>query len=139
MNIAKKITLIITVLFFASMLFLTLTAEAIHTSTLPKVTVSRPESKVFPFEYTLEDGTKATGSVGRPALPKAVVENGVYVLYTCDINGTKRDCVRFVNVGTGAERDGYFEIVSGVESFDKVVIESDKELYDGCEVNVVKN
>lgn len=137
MSTAKKITLIITLLFFASMLFLTIFAEAIHISLLPKVTAARPENKSFPFEYTAEDGTTSTGRISKPALPKTVVENGVYVLYSYDINGTKRDCVRFTVVETGAESEGYFEIVSGLNVFDKVVLDSDGELFDGCEVNVI--
>lgn len=58
----KKILLSFTIFFFAGMFFLTLFAESIHNAALPKVISARPEQKLFPYEYTLADGTVNTGS-----------------------------------------------------------------------------
>lgn len=133
----KKILFGITVLFFTGMLFLTLFAEPLHNASLPKVTVSRPEQRPFPYEYTLEDGAVSIGSIQKIAVPKTMLESGVYVLYSAEKNGTRRDFVRLAPVQTGEERDGYVEIVSGIVFSDRIVTESTEELYDGCEVNVV--
>ena len=132
----KKILLIFTVLFFAGMLFLTLFAEQMHNASLPKVTVSHPEQKPFPYEYTDENGEQQTGSIQKIAVPEAMPENGVYILYYAEKNGTKRSFVRKAPVQTGEEQDGYVEIVSGLMFSDRIVIESAKALYDGCEVTV---
>ena len=132
----KKILLILTVLFFAGMLFLTLFAEQMHNASLPKVTVSHPEQKLFPYEYTDENGELQTGFAQKLVVPAVMPENGVYILYYAEKNGTKRSFVRKAPVQTGEEQDGYVEIVSGLMFSDRIVIESTEALYDGCEVMV---
>lgn len=132
----KKILLIFTILFFTAMLFLTLFAEKIHESSLPNVTAARPEQKLFPYEYTDENGEPQTGSIQKIAVSKSMLEDGVYVVYSAEKNGTKRDFVRLVPVQTGDERDGYVEVVSGIMFSDRIVTDSSGELYDGAEVRV---
>lgn len=132
----KKILLIFTIFFFAGMLVLTLFAEQMHDASLPKVTASRPEHRSFPYEYTLEDGTVSMGSIQKIAVPKTMLESGVYILYSAEKNGTKRSFVRLAPVQTGEERDGYVEVVSGIMFSDRIVTESSGVLYDGCEVSV---
>lgn len=132
----KKILLGITILFFAGMLFLTIFAEKIHESSLPNVTVSRPEQRLFPYEYVDENGEPQTGSAQKIAVPKEMLEDGVYVVYSAEKNGTKRDFVRLDPVQTGEERDGYVEIISGIMFSDRIVTERSGELYDGAEVRV---
>lgn len=133
----KKILLIVTIIFFAAMLFLTLFAEKIHVNTLPKVTASRPERQLFPYEFIDEYGKAHTGSTEKIAVPKSMLENGVFVIYSAEKNGTKRSFVRLAPVQTGEERDGYAEVISGIMFSDRIAAESDKELYDGCEVNIL--
>lgn len=132
----KKILLIFTIFFFSGLLFLTFFAEQIHENSLPVVTAARPEQRPFPYEYTDENGEPRTGSIQKIAVPKTMLENGVYVLYSAEKNGTKRDFVRLAPVQTGEERDGYVEIASGIMFSDRLVTESTGELYDGAEVRV---
>lgn len=120
------------------MLFLTLFAEQIHNASLPQVTAARPEQKLFPFELTDENGETHMGSAEKIAVPKAMLEKGVYVIYSAEKNGTMRNFVRLTPVRTGAERDGYAEVVSGIMFSDRIVIDSDGELFDGEEVFVIK-
>lgn len=133
----KKILLIFTIFFFAGMLFLTFFAEQMHNASLPNVTASRPEQKPFPYEYTDENGEPQTGSTQKIAVPKSMLESGVFVVYSAEKNGTKRNFVRLAPVQTGEERDGYVEVISGLLFSDRIAAESDKELYDGCEVNIM--
>lgn len=132
----KKILLIFTIFFFAGMMFLTFFAEKIHENSLPKVTAARPEQKLFPYEYTDENGEPQTGSIQKIAVPKTMIENGIFVVYSAEKNGTKRNFVRLAPVQTGEERNGYVEIVSGIMFSDRIVTETDGELYDGAEVRV---
>ncbi len=134
----KKILLAFTIIFFAAMLFLTIFAEQIHNSFLPKVTVSRPEQKSFPFEYTDQDGNTQTGSAKKNALPESMLGQDIYVIYTAEKNGTVRSFVRCVALETGQMANGYAEVISGVDFNDKIVIESSGELTDGGEVLVEK-
>ncbi len=133
----KKFLIIITVIFFTTMLFLSLFAEQIHNSGLPEVTVSRPETRTFEESYTDENGETYTFYTEKTALSKEQLEKGVYVLYFAEKNGTKRSFVRLTQVVTGAENDGYFEIISGINYGEKIVTSSTTELYDGAEVVVV--
>ena len=133
----KKILLIVTIIFFAAMLFLTLFAEKIHENLLPQVTAARPERQLFPYEFTDEKGETHTGSTEKIAVPKSMLESGVFIIYSAEKNGTKRNFVRLSPVQTGEERDGYVEIVSGIMFSDRIAAESDKELYDGCEINIL--
>lgn len=133
----KKILLIVTILFFAGMLFLTLFAEKIHENSLPKVTAARPERQLFPYEFTDEKGETHTGSTEKIAVPKAMLDSGVYVLYSAEKNGTKRNFVRLAAIQTGEENGEYIEVVSGIGFSDRIAAENTGELYDGCEVNIV--
>lgn len=135
----KKILLILTVIFFSAMLILTFFAEDIHNASLPKVEVSRPEEKPFPYKYTDENGNVQTGSSQKTAIPKLLSEQGVYVVYSAEKNGTVRSFVRLVTVITGEERDGYVEVISGIVFSDRIVTECSGNLFDGCEVFVGKN
>lgn len=132
----KKILLIITIFFFAGMMFLTFFAEQMHNASLPKVTAAHPEQKSFPYEYTSEIGTVSTGSVQKNAVPKTMLESGVYVIYSAEKNGTKRNFVKLAQIQFGEEQDGYVEVVSGIIFSDRIVTESTGELYDGVEVTV---
>ncbi len=132
----KKILLIFTILFFSGMLFLTFFAEQMHNASLPKVTATRPEQRLFSYEYTDENGEMRTGSAQKIAVPKPMLESGVFVVYSAEKNGTKRNFVRLAPVQTGEERDGYVEITSGILFSDRIVTESSGALYDGAEVRV---
>ena len=131
---SKKILIIITALIFSAMLFLSLFAEKIHNAGLPKVTVSRPETHTFEETFTDENDEAYTFYTEKTALSKEQLEKGVYVLYSAEKNGTKRSFVRLTQIVTGAENDGYFEIVSGINYGEKIVTSSTAELYDGAEV-----
>lgn len=133
---SKKILIIITAMFFLSMLFLSLFAEKIHSAYLPKVTVSRPETYTFEETYTDENGGVYTFYAEKSSLSAKQLEEGVYVVYSAEKNGTKRSFVRCAQVVTGSEKDGHYEIVSGVNFGEKIVISAAGELYDGAEVIV---
>ncbi|MGN1304841.1 MAG: hypothetical protein ACI4YB_07385 [Oscillospiraceae bacterium] len=133
----KKALIVISTLFLFSMLFLSLFAEKIHNANLPKVTVSRLETHTFEEMYTDENGKTHTFYTDKVALTTEQIEKGVYVVYSAEKNGTKRSFVRLAQVVTGAEKDGYFEIVAGLSLNDRVVIKQTDYIYDGCEVIIM--
>lgn len=134
----KKILLVITILFFAAMLFLTFFAEKIHYASLPQITAARPERQLFPYEFTGENGETRVGSMEKIAVPKSMLESGVYIVYSAEKNGTKRDFVRLAEIQIGEESGDYVEVVSGIGFADRIAIESTGELYTGCEVTIKK-
>lgn len=135
----KKTLFIITGLFLAAMLFLTFFAEAIHESMLPKITAARLERKPFPYEFTDKNGEHRVGTIEKLAVPKSMLDDGVYVVYSAEKNGTERDFVRLAEIQTGEENGGFVEIISGVSIADKIAIQATEPLCDGCEVIIVEN
>lgn len=135
----KKTLFIITGIFLAAMLFLTFFAEPIHESMLPKITAARAERKPFPYEFTDKDGNSRVGSIEKLAVPKSMLDDGVYVVYSAEKNGTERDFVRLAEIQTGEENDGFVEVVSGLSLADKIAIQTTEPLYDGCEVIIAEN
>ena len=133
----KKILAIITAVFFAVMLFLTVFARDIHNSALPHITASRVQQAQFPFEYTDENGNTFVGTESKLAVTTEQYKQGVYILYKDEKNGEMRDFTRRADIETGREQDGYVEIVSGITHNERIVMEYTGYLYDGCEVVIV--
>lgn len=127
----KKILVIITAVFFASMLFLSLFSRDIHNSGLPHISASRVQRAQFPFEYTDESGETLVGTESKLAITKEQFEHGVYVLYKAEKNGQVRDFIRRAAIETGRENGGFVEVISGLSHGDKIVVSSDRELCEG--------
>ena len=127
----KKILVIITAVFFAGMLFLTVFARDIHNSALPHVTASRVQQAQFPFEYTDENGNTFVGTESKLAVTTEQYEQGVYILYKDEKNGEMRDYIRRANIEAGREHDRYVEVVSGLTFGDRIVVDSDRVLCEG--------
>ncbi len=137
MSFHKKILTAITVIFFATMLFLTISARAIHNASLPQVTAERLSSVQFPFEYTDESGNEMTGTKSALAIRSQLLASDVFILYQREKNGDMRYYVRLAEIETGAEHNGFTEVLSGIVYGDKIVVSSDTELCDSNEVYVI--
>ncbi len=132
-----KILIAVTALFFGVMLALTFSARAIHTAMIPHVKYGRLQKQDFPSEVTDENGNTIIWMDRQNAITTEQRDKGVYVLYSEERNGEKRDFIRRVEVETGEEYNGYVMVLSGIDRGDKIIIESDRELADG-EVYVIK-
>lgn len=139
MKIKNVFTIIITVIFFAGMTVLTFSARAIHNASLPKVVCKKLSYESFPFEYTDENGVIYTGMRASAAIETRCLEDNIYVLYEYEKNGETRYFVRLTTIEAGEEYGDFTKVLSGLASGQKYVSECDGELYDGCEVFVVKN
>ena len=126
--------MIVTVLFFAAMLFLTISARPIHNASLPQVTVEKLSSVQFPFEYTDENGNVMTGTKSALAIRSDLLGSDVFILYQREKNGDLRDYVRLAEIEMGEEYNGFTEVLSGIGYGDKIVVNSDTKLCDGDEV-----
>lgn len=118
----KKLMICFTALFFAGMLTLTFTARAVHNAALPHVKVKRVETAFFPTEY---------GSTQALAVTTEQLAEGVFVIYTAEVNGEKRTFIRRAAIIAGQEREGYVEVVSGLSTGDRIVVSADRELCEG--------
>ena len=134
MKVKTAIMIAVTALFFASMLFLTVSARAIHNASLPQVTAERLSTVQFPFEYTDANGNVMIGSKSVLAIKSEFLNSDVFILYQREKNGDMRNYVRLAEIETGAEYNGFAEVLSGIGYGDKIVVSTDTELYDGCEV-----
>ncbi len=131
----NRFWLMVSVLFFGSMLLLTFTARQIHNLQLPQVQVGYLEQKLFPI--ALGDA-KEQGLRSGLALAKELTEKPVYVIYEAEKNREMRTFVRQVQPITGVEREGYLEVLDGIGYRDRVVLRSSIDLWDGAEVSIEK-
>ena len=136
-SLHKKILTVITVLYFAAMLVLSLTAERIHNASLPRVKLIKPPKYMFHYEYELENGEKTTGSIERTAIMKEMPEFGIYTVYSTEKNGTERYYARKLDVVTGQEKDDFIEVISGIGYMDRIIENVDENITDNCEVIII--
>lgn len=134
MSFHKKLLTAMTVIFFAAMLVLSLTAEAAHNTALPHVTLTKLPTYLFPFEYEGANGETMTGSAEKTAVTAKMLDQGIFTVRSAEKNGTMRYYARKADIETGDEKDGYFEVVSGIFSADRIIKDPDCELRDGDEI-----
>jgi hypothetical protein len=67
----KKIPVILTIMFFLSMIFLTFFARSIHNRMIPNVKVARLTKEEFVYERVSDDGTKRTATKLANAVQKS--------------------------------------------------------------------
>lgn len=60
----------------------------------------------------------------------------IFILYQKEKNGDLRYYVRLAEIETGAENNGFTEVLLVIGYGDKVVVSTDRRLYDGCEVTL---
>ena len=133
----KKGLLLLTALFYAGMILLTVFAEDIHNARLPQVAAARMIQQIFTYERVSENGFVIEADKKALAIPKEIVqESCVFVIRMVEEKG--RTCTRVyrVSVETGLETEKYYEVRSGLHSADQIVIAGYETLSDGEEVYV---
>lgn len=61
--------------------------------------------QLFPYEYADENGETENGSRQQLAIPKMLYDNGeIYIVYSIEKNGEKRNFVKLADVMIGAEK-----------------------------------
>lgn len=126
-----KILIIVTAVFLAIMLALTLTSRSVHEAGLPHVTAGRLTEAAFSVEYIDENGKTMTSTRHAAAVTAQQLEQGVYIIYTAEKNGDERSFTRRAEIICGEESNGYFEVVGGVSSLEKIVTEWHGEICEG--------
>lgn len=117
-RIGKCFLGIVAVLFFGSMLFLTVEARTIHNRMIPNIKMKRLEQRA-----------------GELLLPKELYDSGdVYIVTEEEKNGETRNFVKKADVTVGEQAEGGYLVLDGIDEWDFVVTETDKELQDGMEV-----
>ncbi|MCL2018966.1 MAG: hypothetical protein FWG70_04325 [Oscillospiraceae bacterium] len=140
----RVLNIIITLIFFASMVVLTVTARDIHNALLPQVTARRLTQEDFEFVIDFEyDGIPQTAVITqkRLAIPKELynpdTSDAVFVVTTIYINGEERVGVRRVVPQTNEKNEGFYEVTGGISRSDFVIFTSSKVLEDGAEVFIL--
>lgn len=137
MKANNKVIIILTVLFYAFMLFLSIFAREIHNAQLAHVKTERATIATFSYEYIDENGIKSEMTKTAYAIKNEVAEKDVYIIYKAEKNEEMRYFVRIAKLQTGLKNDEYTEIISGIVPREKIVTESNKALHDGDEVVLV--
>ena len=132
---------ILSLLFYGTMLFLTILADDIHTARLPKVTATQPGRQSFTYTLTAEDGTVVTKTCSHDALPKALVDSGkVFTVKTVTENGRIFYYAEPLNftVDTNLANPEYYAISTNSVLGSTVILSGYEELSAGDEVFLVK-
>lgn len=134
MGIYKKCLCVISGLFFAGMLFLTLEAREIHESSLPCVVAKRLPIASVGKESAMEDGEIPQTF---PVFSEELFEQKEWYLLTeREKNGETRTFVKKADVVFGEKTAEGYPVLSGISPWDLVVTQSDEILFDGVEVRV---
>lgn len=128
----KKWALIaFTVFFFASIAVLTFTAKSIRESMLPHVTAARLTRENFSVQ--LQSGVTVNSK--KLAIPKDMLGSGeLFIVAERVVNGEKRTFAQKINIKTGLENDGFFEVTGGLLGNEFLILTSDRPFSDGDEV-----
>lgn len=117
-RIGKYCLAIAAILFFGSMLFLTMEARTIHNRMIPNIRMKR-----------LKQWNQMV------VLPKELYDSGnVYIVIEAEKNGETRNFVEKAEITVGEQVKGGYLVLDGISGWDFVVTETDKELQDGMEV-----
>ena len=132
--------LALSLLFYGTMLLLTLFAKNIHYARLPQVTAERLGKQRFSYAITIEGyTTERTSSL--PALPKELVDtNQVFILETKETDDFTYYYARkaSVTIDKSKENADYYAIADGLDSRSMVILTGYEKLNDGEEVFLVK-
>lgn len=113
-------------IFYSVMIFLTLSARAIHYRQIADVTITRLKR------------VEINGRSGY-AVPLEAYENGsVFIVGAGMKGGEKRSFALQVDVAAGEDDGEYIFIESGLQRWDRVICWSDRNLKSGDEVYVSK-
>lgn len=133
----KKITAMVSIIFYLVMIILSINVRKIHTASLPRVTVGNLEGEKFASKEgdTDDESSPIEFSVG---IPKVLYDHGkVYVIVKEMVNGEDRVIAREVtDLVISRDNGTHYEVISGISGIDLVVMSGQQLIYNGCEVYV---
>lgn len=133
--------LLLSLLFYGSLLFLSAFADEIHYARLPQVTAETLKKQSFSYTVTLDNGFSASQTRLVSALPKDIVDSGQVFIIRTDV---KDDFIYYyaqkvsVVIDTEQKNDDYYAITGGISSRDLVILTGYETLSDGDEVALLK-
>ena len=133
--------LLLSLLFYGSMLFLSAFADDIHYARLPLVTAETLKKQSFSYTVTLDNGSSFSQTRLVTALPKDMVDSGQVFIIRTDVQD---DFVYYyaqkvsVVIDTEKRNDDYYAITGGISSRDLVILTGYETLSDGDEVALLK-
>jgi hypothetical protein len=137
----KISSLIIAFVFIALMVFLTLSARALHHTRIPNVYAQRLTHEDFEITRVTPDGVTHVLTHRYLAIPKALYDGGqglVFIIAPTMVNGERRNVARRVAVTLGdGINDDFYQVLTGIENNHRVIKQSDRPLVHNGLVFVV--
>lgn len=131
----------LSVLFYGSLLFLTLTARDIHNARLPKVTTGQPSTQSFTCTVLSHDGTQRTVTRSCTVLPKEMVDSGkVFYLKSETKHGLTYYYAELLpfTIDSTLEHPDYYAVSISIFYQSSVILTGYETLSEGDEVFLVK-
>ena len=131
---------ILSIIFYGSLLFLTLNAWDIRCARLPQVTASRLKKEEFRYVEILQSGQEYETTRKFLAIPKEVVEYGqFFAIDTVHKDDLTYYFAREVSIAIDMERENENSYALVERDYRETIILTGYEgLEDGCEVHIVK-
>lgn len=131
----NKIIFVLSVLFFAVMIFLTAASRTIHNQSLCHVETIEIKKQDFTCKFLDEQGNECYSKRRAIGIPKSCVENDIYVIGEINVYGELRKCANIVEVLLLDDylSDEYYAVSFGVSVGDKVIVYNE-QLCDGIEI-----
>lgn len=130
--------LLLSLLFYGVMLFLTFFAEDLHDALLPKVTALPLSKQEFTYEVKRSDGSVRQVTKALYALPAKLVDSGlIFELVQSKKNDQPYYTVRRITtLKFGRLQNDYYEITNpnGLYSIGNIIMSGYEQLEDGDEV-----
>lgn len=135
----NRIVYVISIVFIASMTFLTFNARTIHDNQLCHVTTVEVKKQDFVFEFTDEQGNLCCSKRRAIGIPKEYANDSIFVINEYEIYGEKRKCASKVEVVYYEDyiSDEYCAVSFGISIGDKIIVDADN-ISDGSEVVVLE-
>ena len=131
---------LLSVIFYGSMLFLTLNAWDIRCSRLPQVTASRLSKEEFRYMETLQSGQLIETTRKSLAIPKELIEYGrIFAIDTVHKNDLTYYYAREITIAIDeAKENETFYALAEKDFRETIILTGYENVEDGCEVHIVK-
>ena len=129
----------LSLLFYGTMLFLTLTAKDIHNSRLPQVTTGHLGKQEFSYSVTYDNEYTKDFSGQFTAIPKELVDTGqIFIVESATKNGTTYYYAKKISltIDTDKRNESYYAVSDSMYSYSSYILTGYETLKDGDEINI---
>lgn len=126
----NKAMFIISALFWSGMAVLSLSARAIHNSSLPHTEVLTVAKQDFICTFADENGNILSAARRAVGIPKSLTDNEIYVIIQKEVYGETRNYACYIEIMMYDDyySEEYDAVMYGLSAGDKLIVSTDRPL-----------